>query len=82
MSERVQLDAITFNELEDPDELRSAGPEHSLDNWQEQERLKLLLLAYDLTPPDQIAAVITELGLIPPTSVPVVLRELAQRADQ
>jgi len=82
MHERVLLDAITYNELEDPDALLTAGPTSALKGWRERDRLKLLLLAYDLTPPEQISAVITELGLIPPTSVPVVLREMSQRYEQ
>eukprot|EP01105_Mastigella_eilhardi_P017920 TRINITY_DN412_c0_g1_i1.p1 TRINITY_DN412_c0_g1~~TRINITY_DN412_c0_g1_i1.p1 ORF type:complete len:636 (+),score=191.18 TRINITY_DN412_c0_g1_i1:28-1908(+) len=44
------------------------------------ENLKLLNLVYDLTPVDYIAMVITEFGMIPPTSVPVIIREF--RADQ
>ena len=30
---------------------------------------------YDLTPPEYINKVITELGALPPSSVPVILRE-------
>jgi translation initiation factor 2B subunit (eIF-2B alpha/beta/delta family) len=37
--------------------------------------LKLLHLLYDLTPAHYISMVISEVGQLPPTSVPVVIRE-------
>jgi len=37
--------------------------------------MKLLNLVYDLTPSDLIVLVVTELGYLPPSSVPVVIRE-------
>ena len=46
-----------------------------LDDWRDVRHLKLLNLAYDLTPPCFVSMVITEFGSIPVTSVPVVLRE-------
>ncbi|OMH86363.1 Translation initiation factor eIF-2B subunit delta, partial [Zancudomyces culisetae] len=39
--------------------------------WREIDNLKVLNLAYDVTPSSFISVVITELGLIPTTSVPV-----------
>jgi translation initiation factor eIF-2B subunit delta len=33
-------------------------------------------LRYDLTPISNISVVATEIGLIPPTSIPVLIREL------
>lgn len=39
-------------------------------------RLQLLNLNYDLTPISNVSAILTEVGLIPPTSIPVLLREL------
>lgn len=39
------------------------------------EYLKVLNIMYDLTPPQYINKVITELGVLPPSSVPVILRE-------
>lgn len=75
--ERVQLDAICDNELGDPDELvtpvgKSSPP---LADWRSQAKLKLLNLVYDLTPVEYVTMVITEVGIIPPTSAPVVIRE-------
>jgi translation initiation factor eIF-2B subunit delta len=76
-SERVQLDAFVFNELGDPDDLVMVNGERSqeLAHWRDVPSLKLLNLVYDVTPPECINMVITEIGMIPCTSVPVVLRE-------
>lgn len=38
------------------------------------ENLQILNLLYDVTPPDLITAVVTELAILPCTSAPVVLR--------
>ena len=45
-----------------------------LTDWKSIENLQLLNLVYDVTSPDLISMVITQLGNIPCTSVPVVLR--------
>jgi len=42
--------------------------------WKEKHGFNMLNLVYDVTPPELISMVITELGMIPCTSVPVVLR--------
>lgn len=47
-----------------------------LKDWRSMEALRVLSLAYDLTPAEFVSMVITEIGCIPATSVPVVLREL------
>lgn len=49
------------------EETNSEGPVYS--------NLKILNLLYDLTPARYVSMVVTEIGLIPPTSVPVVIRE-------
>jgi translation initiation factor eIF-2B subunit delta len=38
-------------------------------------KLSVLNLVYDVMPIDFITLIVTEFGLIPPTSVPVILRE-------
>ena len=38
-------------------------------------RLKLLNLLYDVTPAEYVTLVITEVGMIPSTSVPAIVRE-------
>jgi len=42
--------------------------------WKDIHGFNVLNLVYDVTPPELISMVITELGMIPCTSVPVVLR--------
>lgn len=89
-SDRVQLDSVTHNELRDPDELvssfctekarrRSSGNNgHVLSDWRDIPDLKLLNLVYDVTPSEYVSMVVTELGMIPPTSIPAILREYSK----
>lgn len=59
----------------DPDQLVLLNPMESiLSNWKDVYNLTPLNLLYDVTPPDLVTAVVTELGFLPCTSVPVVLR--------
>lgn len=53
-----------------------------LSGWKESRDLKLLNLLYDLTPSEFVTVVITEVGLIPCTSVPVILREYLPMIQQ
>ena len=48
---------------------------HTLSGWREKESLHLTNLGFDVTPPDFIDMVVTEIGLIPCTSVAVIIRE-------
>lgn len=43
--------------------------------WRDQPRLGLLNLKYDAMPAEFVTMIVTEFGMIPPTSVPVILRE-------
>ena len=73
ISNRVQLESLTTNELGSPfDDSSSSTDEATLPN------LKQLNLLYDLTPASFVSGIVTELGIIPPTSVAVLLRELNQ----
>ncbi|OXB84356.1 UNVERIFIED_CONTAM: hypothetical protein H355_010783 [Colinus virginianus] len=73
--ERVQTDSFVSNELDDPDDLIVLRKgQAQLGGWTENKSLRLLNLVYDVTPPDLVDLVITDLGMIPCTSVPVVLR--------
>lgn len=73
--DRVQTDSFVSNELDDPDDLIvTRKGKTQLEHWQEVDLLGLLNLVYDVTPPDFVDLVITDLGMIPCTSVPVVLR--------
>ncbi|KAL7422593.1 hypothetical protein Q5752_003241 [Cryptotrichosporon argae] len=84
--ERVALDAVASNELGSPDALRNVParlgralrpPPQSQAQAQGQAQTPKdvvpLHLVYDLTPPSLITAVCTEIGFIPPSSVPTVL---------
>ncbi len=89
--ERAQSDAFEFNELGDPDAVwKRSSPETldlSLADWRRGDKggpLRLLNPAYDVLPPALVSAVVTELGTLPTTSVPVVLRVkqvLSESAD-
>jgi len=72
-TERVQTDSFVYNELRDPDQVANT-PNKSLDNWRDMSCIHLLNLVYDVTPASMVSAVITELSVIPTTSVPVILR--------
>ena len=51
-------------------------------DWRDIPRLKLLNLMYDATPMKYLTMVVTEVGIIPPTSVPAVIRENSAREGQ
>ena len=79
ISNRVQLESFTGNELGDPLDVARLGHNDSsekLDQLEQHKRLKLLNLIYDLTPHEFVSGFITELGILPPTSVAVLLREM------
>lgn len=78
-TERVALDSIVLNEVAPPDELIMASTvpsktEGTLAGWREVKNLQLLNLLYDVTPADYLAMIVTELGIVPPSSVPVLQR--------
>ncbi|XP_034121471.1 translation initiation factor eIF-2B subunit delta isoform X1 [Drosophila guanche] len=72
-SERFQTDAIVYNELSDPNEL-VRDDKCCLKNWASKAHLTPLNLNYDITPPELVSAVVTEVAILPCTSVPVILR--------
>ena len=116
-SDKVQLDAIVFNELGASSELAylsatetgsaegpasgdaagsNANPVSVVPQWSSKYRgsleadggggqpmlpFQVVNLRYDLTPMHCVTVVATEAGLIPPTSVPVLIRELRVGAD-
>ena len=88
-SDHLQMDSIVYNEIGDPDTLITSSLRHStnpngrvLENWRSLPNLKLLNVLYDVTPPEFISLVISEVGLIPVTSIPVVLREYNSSGNQ
>ena len=60
----------------------SGGGHARLSDWRDIPRLKLLNLVYDATPMKYLTMVVTEVGVIPPTSVPAVIRENSAREGQ
>lgn len=76
-SERVQTDSFVYNEIDDPNVLsisHIAEAPSPLSKWENIKMLTPLNLLYDVTPPDLVSAVVTEIAILPCTSVPVVLR--------
>lgn len=87
-SEHLQLDSIVYNEVGDAEAIVQSAAKNatnpngrSLTDWRSQANLKLLNVLYDVTPPEFISLVISEIGLIPVTSIPVVLREYNQTSN-
>lgn len=85
-SHRAVRDSIEYNELGNPDQLvgTHVDPEREnkdtevLSNWAAKPSLYLLNPNYDVTPVELISMVICDVGNIPATSVPAVLREREQ----
>jgi translation initiation factor eIF-2B subunit delta len=85
-SEHSRLDSITRNEISDPDELAIPAREGlrqnliklglEIEKSKEQYRESILNLTYDVTPGEWVDVLITEVGLLPCTSVPVIIREI------
>jgi translation initiation factor eIF-2B subunit delta len=77
-SERVQTDAFVHNEMGDPDMLvynkNTNVSSVYLKDWKSNNNLTPLNLRYDITPPELVTLVVTEIALLPCTSVPVILR--------
>ncbi|RDX78054.1 Translation initiation factor eIF-2B subunit delta, partial [Mucuna pruriens] len=76
--ERVLLDSICSNELGDPDAIARVPGRmdvNYLDNWPSEDNLRLLNLMYDATPSDYVSVIVTDYGMLPPSSVPVIIRE-------
>jgi len=70
------LTATSFVHKGDPDDLVATGRDNltPLSDWRDLSQLTLLNLAYDVTPSSLVAAIISEVSVIPVTSVPVILR--------
>jgi len=74
LSERVGLDDLASNELGPEDEILNIPNARALQIPKPiPKALTPLNLLYDLTPPSHITAVCTEVGFIPPSSVPTLL---------
>uniref|UniRef100_A0A5B6YW58 Translation initiation factor eIF2B subunit delta n=1 Tax=Davidia involucrata TaxID=16924 RepID=A0A5B6YW58_DAVIN len=76
--ERVQLDSVCSNELGDPDAISNVAGRKDINylvDWANNENLQFLNLIYDATPSDYVSMIITDYGMVPPTSIPVIVRE-------
>ena len=74
-TERVALDSFVHNEVAPAEELMIQGENSSpLSKWEDVPHLQLLNLMYDLTPAEYVSMVVTEYGIIPPSSVSVIIR--------
>ncbi|KAL0204893.1 hypothetical protein P9112_000200 [Eukaryota sp. TZLM1-RC] len=91
--EHCQLDSVTWNELGDPHDLvvadvprplSSTRPsevtEGNIGGFATNDNLDILNLVYDVTPIHYIDVIVSEWGYIPPTAVPLVLREFKESA--
>ncbi|RHY31633.1 hypothetical protein DYB32_003307, partial [Aphanomyces invadans] len=58
-----------------------ASSSHVLADWRDLSNLKLLNLVYDLTPMEYVSMVVTEIGMIPPTSIPAIIREYRKETN-
>ncbi|KNC84755.1 hypothetical protein SARC_03026, partial [Sphaeroforma arctica JP610] len=78
---RVQTDCFVYNELDIPTDLipppnrtDDAAPS-PLDKDDLPTNIGMINIVYDVTPPEFIDMIITEIGMIPCSSIPVILRE-------
>jgi len=82
ISNKVQLESITQNELGNPYDLLFANKAIEKSESSKPKNLKAANLLYDVTPDKFVSGIITELGIIPPTSVAVLLREMNMANDR
>ncbi|KAK0664327.1 putative translation initiation factor eIF-2B subunit delta [Lasiodiplodia hormozganensis] len=59
---------------DDEEGAEKKGREGALKRWKETPHLQLLNVLYDVTPAEYVKMVVTEMGSLPPSSVPVVHR--------
>jgi translation initiation factor eIF-2B subunit delta len=69
------LESITLNELGNPETLLQTKKEGESPSTTTP-KFKVLNLLYDVTPSEYVSGIVTELGIIPPTSVAVLLSEM------
>ncbi|GBN13058.1 Translation initiation factor eIF-2B subunit delta [Araneus ventricosus] len=74
--DRSLSDSFVHNELGKPEDLIKTclNKSESLEDWQSLPSFQTCNILYDVTPSDLISVIITEKGLLPCSSVPVVLR--------
>mmetsp|Transcript_9363 Transcript_9363/g.22980 ORF Transcript_9363/g.22980 Transcript_9363/m.22980 type:complete len:507 (+) Transcript_9363:181-1701(+) len=89
ISNKVQLESITQNELGNPlhlllenDSKANGTSGDGKTKEPKPKNLKAANLLYDVTHDKFVSGIITELGIIPPTSVAVLLREMNMANDR
>lgn len=60
---------------EKPSSTKQKNASSVLEKWETNPNLNIYNTMYDLTPPEYISKIITESGALPPSSVPVIIRE-------
>eukprot|EP01059_Diplonema_ambulator_P019582 TRINITY_DN330_c0_g1_i1.p1 TRINITY_DN330_c0_g1~~TRINITY_DN330_c0_g1_i1.p1 ORF type:complete len:445 (+),score=170.46 TRINITY_DN330_c0_g1_i1:33-1337(+) len=82
-ADKVWLGSLTNNEEADTTDLMTLmdGNESPIAN-DESDKLKVANYMYDLTPAENIDMVVTELGPMHPTSVPVIVRERIDKSHE
>lgn len=76
------MNAHSHVQVADPDVVINIGhsrEDRPLHGWQDNKNLNVLNLVYDCTPSEYIKMIISEVGMVPPTSVPVILREFVNQ---
>jgi translation initiation factor eIF-2B subunit delta len=71
-SDKSLLDSMTRNEVSDVNSIVS-------DEFLKNNNLNVVSLLFDVTPLENIDMVVTEYGMVPPTAVPVILREYVSK---
>ncbi|KAJ6227641.1 translation initiation factor eif-2b [Anaeramoeba flamelloides] len=75
LSKKVQLDSLVSNEHGDPQKVLTTKNSKSVKIQNLPSDMDVVCLLWDVTPINFISLVITEYGLLPPTSMQVLIRE-------
>jgi translation initiation factor eIF-2B subunit delta len=79
-ADKAPLDSILVNELAQPLDLLPEGADAK--PWEDSPNVQMLNLMYDVTPAEFVTAIYTEHGVLPPSSVPAMLRLLEDTSKQ
>jgi translation initiation factor 2B subunit (eIF-2B alpha/beta/delta family) len=88
ISNRVFTGSITNNEIGNPNNICTIQQQHQQNDkgdgltTNNSSNVHSLNLLYDLTPAQFVTGIVTELGILPPTSIAVLLREMSTSTPQ
>ncbi|KAJ5069532.1 translation initiation factor eif-2b [Anaeramoeba ignava] len=71
----IQKSVLSINSCFLPNNNSTDGFHYPVPTYRDDQNLQIFSLLYDVTPIDYVSIVVTEFGLLPPTSVPVIIRE-------